>query len=259
MLLKVENFSFAYPRKPVLREIPLALAGGEVVAVLGPNGSGKSTLIRALIGHLRGTGVIRWNDRPIESISRRELSRLVAYLPQSPTHDPGQTVGDVLRLGRLPYWGAFGIESSRDSAVVAEVAAALELTDLIGVRIDEISGGQRQRVFIGRCLSQQPQALLLDEPATFLDLRHQVDLYKLLLHLARKRGIGVLMASHDLNMAALHADRLILLCDGRKIAEGPPREVLQESLLQRVYGVRLRRVEVAGQVAVYPEVMSDER
>lgn len=252
-LLTVDRIAYAYDggRAQVLRDVSLTLAPGEVVALLGPNGSGKSTLIKILLGHLRPSGgAVRWLGRDVSDFARRELSRLIAYLPQAPSHDPSQTVSDVLRLGRLPYWGAFGIESAEDARVVARVAEALELTDLVGRRVDEISGGQRQRTFIGRCLAQEPSAVLLDEPATFLDLRHQLDLHRLLRRLASERGIAVLMASHDLNLAATHADRLIVLHDGRVAASGTADEVLQEDLLRRVYGVTMRRILLDGRVAL---------
>src|SRR5204863_2343542 len=121
---------------------------------------------------------------------------------------------EVLRLGRAAYWGAFGIESPRDAEIVREIATLLELGDLLNHRMDELSGGQRQRVFVGRCLVQEPAAMLLDEPSTFLDLRHQVELCALLKKLSRERNIGVLMASHDLNLAGGFCDRLMLLHDG---------------------------------------------
>lgn len=252
-LLRVDRISFAYPggRTPILRDVSLSLAGGEVVALLGPNGSGKSTLMKLLLGDLRpATGDIRWAGRDVSEYPRRELSRLIAYLPQNPSHEPSQTVSDILRLGRLPYWGAFGIESRQDARVVAEVAASLELTDLIRRPVAELSGGQRQRTFIGRCLAQEPTTVLLDEPATFLDLRHQLDLHRLLRRLASERGLGVLMASHDLNLAAMHADRLIVLHEGQVAASGTPGDVLREDLLHRVYGVAMQRIDLDGRVAV---------
>ena len=243
-LLRARDVSFAYGDRPVLRGVSLALDGGEVVALLGPNGSGKSTLIRALLGQLSAVGgAVAWAGRDVTAWRRRDLARLVAYLPQSPTAEPEQRVADVLRLGRAPYWRAFGIESRQDEAVVRDVAALLDLGDLLGRRMDQLSGGQRQRAFVGRCLAQEPRALLLDEPSTFLDLRHQVELLQLLRRLARERGVGVLLASHDLNLAASLSDRLVLLDDGSLAATGTPGEVLEPALLERVYGLPMQRID----------------
>jgi ABC-type cobalamin/Fe3+-siderophores transport system ATPase subunit len=241
-LLQIKNVSFAYDNVAVLRNVAMSLSASEVVTLLGPNGSGKSTLIRALLGQLPATGTVSWQSRPLSEWRRRDLARLVAYLPQSPAFEQDQTVREALRLGRAPYWGAFGIESPRDVAVVADVAAMLHLNDLLARRIDQLSGGQRQRVFVGRCLVQEPRALLLDEPSTFLDLRHQVELLQLLRRLARERNVGVLLASHDLNVAASLSDRLVLLDNGTIAAEGPPGDVLDPALLERVYGVPMDRI-----------------
>src|SRR5688500_9164370 len=257
-LLRARDLTFSYGDQPVLRGVSLALAAGEVVALLGPNGSGKSTLIRALLGQLPAAGEIAWQDRALGAWRRRDLARLVAYLPQAPTFEPEQRVADVLRLGRAPYWGAFGLESARDEAVVREVAALLHLDEggLLARRMDQLSGGQRQRVFVGRCLAQEPRALLLDEPNTFLDLRHQVELLQLLRRLSRERGVGVLLASHDLNVAASLSDRLILLEAGAAAAAGTPGEVLDPALLERVYGVPMDRIDRGGgqAPAVLPRV-----
>src|SRR3954463_485400 len=160
-LLQASNLSFAYGDRAVLREVSLTLNPGEIVSLLGPNGAGKTTLIRALLGHLHANGSIEWDGKSLSSWSRRELARRVAYLPQSPTFDPGQTVLEVLRLGRAAYWSAFGIESTRDVQVVDEIAALLDLRDVLDRPMDAISGGQGQRVFVGRCLAQEPAAMLL--------------------------------------------------------------------------------------------------
>ncbi len=224
--------------------IDLSLAAGEVVALLGPNGSGKSTLLRLLLGHLDVAGPrVNGRGRPLAAGRPRERARLVAYRPQAPAAEPGATVGDVLRLGRAPYWGAFGLESPRDEEVVRAVAAMLGLTDLLGRPLDALSGGQRQRAFVGRCLAQEPAALLLDEPTSFLDPRHAVDVSRLLRRLARERGVGVLVASHDLNLAAASADRLILLSNGAVAAAGEAGRVLEPQLLSRVYGVAMERID----------------
>jgi iron complex transport system ATP-binding protein len=176
-------------------------------------------------------------------------------LAQSLAADPNLRVCDVLRLGRAPYLGAFGLESARDLQVVGEVARALALSDLIDRRMDELSGGQRQRVFLGRCLAQEPAVLLLDEPSTFLDLRHQVELGQLLQSLARSKTLAVLMASHDLNLAAQFADRMILLSEGQVAADGSPTEVLRPDLLSRVYEIPMTRFEHEGRVHVFPEII----
>jgi ABC-type cobalamin/Fe3+-siderophores transport system ATPase subunit len=257
MLLTATDLSFAYASpatagaRPVLRGVSLSLAAGEVVALLGPNGSGKSTLLRCLLGQLPPAGgSAAWDGRPVADWRPRELARRVAYLPQAPAWESGQAVRSALAMGRAPYWGAFGVESARDAAVVAEAAAALGLTDLLGRRMDELSGGQRQRVLLGRCLAQQPAALLLDEPNTYLDLRHQVELAKLLRRLAADRGIGVLMASHDLNLAGAHADRLVLLDGGAVAADGAVGDVLRPELLERVYGLPMDRLDRDGKPPV---------
>ncbi|HEV7301783.1 MAG TPA: ABC transporter ATP-binding protein [Tepidisphaeraceae bacterium] len=254
-LLTATNLTFGYRDTPVLRGVSVALAPGEIVALIGPNGSGKSTLIRALLGHVIATGQIDWNGRPLADWPKRELARTVAYLPQSPVYDVDQTVLDVLRLGRSPYLGAFGIESAADVQVVHEVATQLGLTDLLTRSMDELSGGQRQRVFVGRCLVQQPTALLLDEPNTFLDLKHQAELVSLARTLSRERNMGVLIASHDLNLAAAVADRLVLLKDGAVVATGVPDEVLRADVLSAAFETPLRRVDGA-RIAIIPEFTS---
>ena len=171
--------------------------------LLGPNGSGKSTLLRVLLGHMTPTaGSIQWEQRALKAYRPRDLARLVAYLPQSPVFEPGQTVVEVLRAGRTPYLSAFGVESAADFRSVFVVAEDLRIGDLLERPMEELSGGQRQRVFVGRALVQEPKALLLDEPSTFLDLRYQTELGQLLRRLAAEKGLAILAASHDVNLAA---------------------------------------------------------
>ena len=155
---------------------------------------------------------------------------------------------------------AFGIESVRDMQVVGDIAQTLGLSELIGRHMDELSGGQRQRIFLGRCLVQEPAALLLDEPNTYLDLRHQVELGQLLTSLSRAKNLAILMASHDLNLAAQFADKLVLLSEGKIAAMGTPAEVLKPDLLEQVYGLPMERVDRDGSVFVFPQIRrTDER
>jgi iron complex transport system ATP-binding protein len=161
----------------------------------------------------------------------------------------------VLRLGRAPYWAAFGLESTADDRVTRDVAHLLALDDLLDRPLDALSGGQRQRVFVGRCLVQQPGALLLDEPNTFLDLRHQIDLCRLLRDLARKNNLAVLVASHELNIAGAYADRLLLLSDGAVAAQGVPDAILRPEILSPVYGVAIQRFGDASNPLVVPRAL----
>jgi iron complex transport system ATP-binding protein len=254
ILLNAQRLEFSYGRRPVLRGATLTLSPGEVVALLGPNGSGKSTLLRALLGQLSASGEIKWNTQPLSKWRRRDLARFVAYLPQSAAWEPDQTVADVLRLGRSPYLQAFGLESDRDMQVVHQVARTLALADLLDRHLDELSGGQRQRAFLGRCLAQEPKAMLLDEPNTHLDLRHQVEFGQLLTRLARESGLAVLMASHDLNLASQFADRLLLLHEGAIVADGKAGDVLKPDLLERVYGLPMQQVEHRNGIYVFPSL-----
>jgi iron complex transport system ATP-binding protein len=252
--LTSSSLRFSYGIRPAINGVALTLTPGEIVALLGPNGSGKSTLLKLLLGHLHGEGTILWDDKPLRQWPPRSFARRVAYLPQSPVFDDDQTVFDALRLGRAPYWGAFGLETDRDIRVLNDVAHRLELTEILERRMDEISGGQRQRVFLGRCLAQEPAAMLLDEPNTFLDLRHQVELARTLRRLAAERSMAILMASHDLNLAATFADRLLLLHEGTLVADAAPTHVLSPDLLSRVYGVPMRRLDpgAGGPPIVFP-------
>lgn len=250
MLLKVEQLNFAYRARPVLREVSFTLQVGEVVAVLGPNGCGKSTLLRALLGQVKSEGRVAWNDRNVDALPARELARLAAYLPQSPSYEPGQTVFDALRLGRVPHLGMFGLESSADLVATMSVAGLLGLSDLLSRPIDSLSSGQRQRVFIGRCLAQEPVALLLDEPDTFLDVKRQLELWTLLRKLSRERGVAVLVVSHALNTASAMADRLILLHEGRIAADGSPADVLEPELLGTIWDVPMEKLARPGGAAV---------
>ena len=185
-LLTASNLSFAYGQEEVVRHVSLQLDAGQMTMLIGPNGSGKSTLIKLLCGHLHGAGEILVKGEPLRRWRKRMLARTIAYLPQSPTYDGADLVSEVLRLGRACYWGAFGLENEHDIKAVARIASLLGLDELLHRRMDALSGGQRQRVFIGRCLVQEPAILFLDEPNTYLDLKHQVDLLKLLQSLAHE-------------------------------------------------------------------------
>ncbi len=247
-LLAAQHLSVQFAARKVLDDVSLSLEAGQIVTLLGPNGSGKTTLLRAILGQVKFIGSVEWDGRDLSSWYARDLARRVAYMPQSPVYEPGDRVVEVLRLGRSPHQGWLGVESAADEQVIADIAADLELGDLLDRPMDTLSGGQRQRVFLGRCLAQSPSAILLDEPATFLDLRHQVELYRLLHRLTRTQQIGVVMASHDLNLAATHADRAVVLKDGKVVASGPIDDVMTEPIISHAFDLRMKRIEVDGVV-----------
>jgi len=254
-ILQTKNLNFSYSNdKPTLSDISLSLDPGQILAILGPNGSGKSTLIKVLLGHLRASGSILWQGRSIHDWSRKKLARHIAYLPQSPTHDPAHTVRDHLRLGRAPYWQILGLESDYDMNVIQKAAQMLDLSDLLPRPIDHLSGGQRQRVFLARCLIQEPSVLLLDEPNTFLDLHHQVDLLKLLRRLARDEQLAVILASHDINLSAAFADQLILLNNGSIAAAGTPYKILWPETLAPIYKLQVLRLDAPSGPVIFPKL-----
>ena len=259
-ILQAKNLSFSYSSdKPTLTDVSLSLEAGQVLAILGPNGSGKSTLIKVLLGHLRANGAILWQGRSLHDWSRKKLAKHIAYLPQSPTYDPGHTVRDHLRLGRAPYWKILGLESEYDMNVIQKAAQMLDLIDLLPRLIDSLSGGQRQRVFLARCLIQEPSVLLLDEPNTFLDLHHQVDLLKLLRQLTREQQLAVILASHDINLSAAFADQLILLNNGSIAVSGTPYKVLWPETLGPIYKLPVLRLDAPSGPVIFPKLDSSGR
>jgi len=212
-----------------------SLAAGEVISLIGPNGSGKTTLLRALLGHIRAAGSIAWQSTSIDQISSKSLAKLVAYLPQISNFESTQTVFETLMLGRAPHHRLFEFESVEDESIALQIARELEIDSLLARPLHTLSGGQRQRVFVGRSLVQQPAALLLDEPATYLDLRHQLELHKLLRHLATDRRLAVMVASHDINLAGRFSDKLMLMNQGHVVASGSASQVLTTDLIGAVY------------------------
>jgi iron complex transport system ATP-binding protein len=226
-----------YSEREVLSEVTLDLRDGELTAIVGPNGAGKSTLLGILGGLHRGfTGACRYRDRDIRKWPRRAFARSVSFVPQALTLEFPFTAGQVVFMGRAPH--ADGLfEGAEDRAAVED---AMRLTDTLEFHdrdFRSLSGGERQRVVLASALAQSPEFLLLDEPATFLDLRHQTGIYRLL-RLLCERGAGVVAVTHDLNTALAYAERVIILNAGRVAADGVPRDALTPALVQRIFGVR---------------------
>jgi iron complex transport system ATP-binding protein len=241
MTITVEKISCAYAGKPVFADLTFAVHAAELFIIIGPNGSGKTTLIKALAG-LRPVagGQIGLNGRPLKQYKRRELARQVAYVSQSFAEDNPFTVHEMVLMGRSPYLGVLGVEGETDLAIARQAIGYADLDHLADRPISSLSGGERQRAQIARAICQEPRLILLDEPTAALDLAHQVRMMELLASLRTDRGTTVLMVSHDINLAAMYADRLLLLVDGRMAACGPPETVIDAQILARAYGCPVR-------------------
>jgi iron complex transport system ATP-binding protein len=249
-MLAARDLHFSYPDRPVLDGVSLALSPGEVLAVLGPNGAGKSTLLRCLAGVLQPQGSVELDGRPLPSVPPGERARLLAFVPQHVPPRLPMTVFEAVLLGRRPYLSWRPRASDLEAAW--EALSLMGLEELAQREFSEISGGQRQKAALARALAQQSRLLIMDEPTSSLDLRHQLEVMSLLCTLAEERDVGVVLAMHDLNLAARFASRAILLHGGRIEADGPPGEVLTEDAIREVYGVDVLRVAAGAGAVFFP-------
>jgi iron complex transport system ATP-binding protein len=236
--LRAERVTVGYGGAPVVHELDLAVPDGQVTSIVGPNGCGKSTLLRTLARLLRPTsGQVLLDGRPIRTVPTRDIAARMALLPQSPVAPEGLLVRDLVGRGRHPHQRWFRQWSAQDERVVE---AALELTDTASLRdrpLDQLSGGQRQRAWIAMTLAQDTDLMLLDEPTTYLDLAHQVEVLDLVRRLNRERRRTVVMVLHDLNLAARYSDSVVVMKRGRVVARGAPADVLTPGLLADVFGL----------------------
>jgi iron complex transport system ATP-binding protein len=240
-LIEVADIYFAYENNPVLAGISFNVEPGNILGIIGPNGSGKSTLLRILAGLLKTReGQVKINQRPISSCSPRELARMIAVVPEETLVTFPFTVEQLVMMGRAPH------RSFMSSLTLADreaVDLAMVETGVKGLKdhfINELSSGERQRVFIAQALAQQPRIMLLDEPTAHLDINYQTEIFDLLLHQQAKNGLTIIVVSHDLNLASLYCEKLLLLRAGRIFAHGAPAEVITPKILQDVYRNRVQ-------------------
>ncbi|MDX1756488.1 MAG: ABC transporter ATP-binding protein [Marinobacter sp.] len=239
MRLSAQQICVDYGKSRVLDDLSLTLSEGAITCLLGPNGSGKSTLLKALAGSLQPvSGQVVLGDRALAQWPGKALARQLALLPQHPVAPEGLLVGELVHYGRSPHQGFWGARSREDDEIVAWALAATGLAAYGSRRLSQLSGGERQRVWIALALAQQAPILLLDEPTTFLDLGHQLEVMELLTDLNREHGLTVVMSLHDINQAARYAHQLVVMERGRIVAHGEPASTLTEDLLARVFRVR---------------------
>lgn len=239
--VRLEKASFRYDRTWVLRDVSLDVEHGAFLGILGPNGSGKTTLLNLIDGILAPReGRVLLEGAHAASLDRNELARIVAVVPQdSPLIFPF-TVQEIVLMGRAPHLGRWRFEGKQDFEIARNAMERTGTLPLAGRPMSALSGGERQRVFIARALAQEPRILLLDEPTSNLDIRHQSAFFGLVAELNRTQGLTVIAVSHDINLASLYCRRIVLLKDGTVHGEGRPEEIISEESIRNVFGVPVR-------------------
>ena len=238
LIFDVRDVCFRYPgaEAGALERVSLELRSGELVALLGPNGSGKTTLVRVALGlHAPQAGVASILGRPARDWPRRDLARVVGVVAQREDNLFPQRVRETVRLGRYPHLGPWAVERDADRAAVERALERCDVAAFADRWLWTLSGGEYQRVRIARALAQEPRLLVLDEPTASLDVRHEMELFQLVRRLADAEGLGVLLVTHDVNLAARFADRVALLANGRLAAAGAPGDVLRQDVLEAVF------------------------
>lgn len=238
--------------RPVVREVTAQVECGEWVALIGPNGAGKTTLLRAIAGLLPYEGHVSLFEQPAADLERRERARLIAVVPQEPQTPPWLTVAEYALTGRTPHLGPLAREGAADRDAAARALDRLGLEPFAERALGTLSGGERQRVVVARALAQEAPIVLLDEPTAALDIGHQQQALELLDALRSADGLTLVAAMHDLTLAAQYADRVLLLAEGRIVADGAPADVLTESALADHYGASVRVVTLDDRIAVLP-------
>jgi ABC-type cobalamin/Fe3+-siderophores transport system ATPase subunit len=236
--LSAESVDLGYGEFLVVEGLSIGIQSGKITAILGPNACGKSTLLRALARVLTPeSGQVVLDGQAIHSLPTKEVARRLGMLPQTPIAPDGILVADLVARGRSPHQRLFQQWSVADESSVVAALEATETLDLADRPVDELSGGQRQRVWIAMALAQETPLLLLDEPTTFLDIAHQVEVLDLVANLNRAKGRTVVMVLHDLNMASRYAHHLVAMRDGKIVAEGEPHEVMTDAIVSEVFGL----------------------
>ena len=236
----LKDLSFSYGKTEALKNVSFSVGRGEYFIILGPNGSGKTTLIKIMAGIISTkNGLVELFEKPLGEHTKRELARTVAYVPQTASFGFNFTVQEAVMMGRAPHQGILGLENENDGAAATRAMELTGILDLAERKTDQLSGGELQRVTISRALCQEPKIMMLDEPTASLDMAHQIRLMDLMEQL-RNRGTTIIMVSHDVNLSAMYADRLLLLKKGKVLITGAPGEVLNYNVLREAYGCAVR-------------------
>ncbi len=253
-VLTVDNLTVKLNKNEILQNISFKVPKGSCTAIIGPNGCGKSTLLKAVAG-LNGSygGQIFLNGQNLKSLSRRQLAQTMAFLPQGAVTPEDLTVKELVAYGRFPYRSLFsGSETEAERKIINEAMQKTRVAEMAERRLLNLSGGERQRAWIAMALAQQPQILLLDEPTTYLDIAHQLEVMQTITELNKKENITVLMVLHDINHARIYADNVIVIKDKKIFAEGVPGAVLNTGTLAQVFGVKAEFYANGGGKIIFP-------
>lgn len=256
MKLEIKGVGFSYGSGPALENVIMSVEEGEVVSIVGPNGSGKSTLLKCIDKILKPKGTIMVDGADTGKVKLKELAKLLGYVPQSVAHSFPSTVFDTVLLGRKPYIGQS--VSSRDLEIVSNILSLMGLKDMVLRQVNELSGGERQKVLMARALAQEPQVLLLDEPTSNLDMRHQLEVLGLVRSLVKKKKMAAVMAIHDLNLAAKYSNQIIFLEKGKIYGAGKPAEVFTRENIKKIYGVEVDIINNSENLHIVPIAPVDD-
>ena len=248
--ITIKDLTFSYNSHKILDDLNVVVENSEVLSLVGPNGSGKTTLIKCIDRILKPRGSILLDGLELERMSRQEVARQIGYVPQSSSTPLATTVFDTVLMGRRPHIGWRVTDSDLDK--VAEVLEKLHLEDLAMRDFAQLSGGQKQKVLIARALAQEPAVLLLDEPTSNLDMRHQLEVMEIVRDLVHEKKIAAVMAIHDLNLASRFSDKLVMLKNGQVYAAGEPKALLNEENIGKVYGIEAMVMNALGRPYIVP-------
>ncbi|MEA2062121.1 MAG: ABC transporter ATP-binding protein [Gemmatimonadota bacterium] len=254
-LIKINDFSFTFGSKEVLKTVSLQIYPGEYLSIIGPNGAGKSTLLKCLMRILRGgQGTISLKDKPLAHYRHKELARLISYVPQGDGRSMPFTVGEFVLMGRYPHLSPFTTFSIEDKQAAREALALTGTAHFAERRLNTLSGGERQTVYIASAIAQGASIMLLDEPTTFLDPKHESDILDIIKNVNRRFGITVVSVTHDINSAVMCSDRIASLKNGRVMFDGDAEKIMDNEVLENIYEKRFSFVRhpATGKLIIVP-------
>jgi len=252
-IINCSNLGFSYNGTDVLNGINLSIDPGKMVGILGANGAGKSTLLKILCGVLKPkTGEALFKNKALSKMDRREIAKGIAYIPQDPMFAFPFTVNEVVLLGRAPYIGRFEFEREQDKEVAKRAMETVGIIHLKDRLISEVSAGERQLTSIARGLVQEPELMILDEPATYLDVKHRTEIMNILRELKEEKGISVLAATHDIFSSLFYFDEIMILKDGNVLAQGKADQIINNETLSTAYGIEVIVRKENGRIFVFP-------